>query len=174
MSGFNCCLLTCILVPQESGQVVWYSHLFKNFPQFVVIYRVKGFSIISDAEVDVFWNSLAFSMIQQMLSFWSLVPLPFLNPAFTSGSSQFTHRWSLAWSITYWNVKWTQLYKNLNILWHCPSLGLEWNRNFPVLWLLSFPNLLPYWVQHFKNISHLISCDVTEECITVKFIKLNT
>ena len=46
-----------------------------------------------------FWNSLAFSMIQQMLAIWSLVPLPFLKPAWTSGSSQFTCCWSLAWRI---------------------------------------------------------------------------
>ena len=46
-----------------------------------------------------FWNSLAFPMIQQMLKIWSLVPLPFLNPAWTSGSSQFTYGWSLAWRI---------------------------------------------------------------------------
>ena len=39
---------------QETGKVVWYSHLFKNFPQFVVIYIVKGFSIVNEAEVDVF------------------------------------------------------------------------------------------------------------------------
>ena len=46
-----------------------------------------------------FWNSLAFSMIQQMLAIWSLVPLPFLKPAWTSGSSRFTYCWSLAWRI---------------------------------------------------------------------------
>ena len=46
-----------------------------------------------------FWNSLAFYMIQQMLAIWSLVPLPFLNPACTSESSQFTYCWSLAWRI---------------------------------------------------------------------------
>ena len=46
-----------------------------------------------------FWNSLAFSMIQQMLAICSLVPLPFLNPAWTSGSSQFMYYWSLSWRI---------------------------------------------------------------------------
>ena len=45
--------LTCIQVSQETGKVVWYSHLLKNFPQFVVIYTVKGFSIVSEAELDV-------------------------------------------------------------------------------------------------------------------------
>ena len=77
-----------------------YSHLFKNFPQFVVIHTVKDFGIINEADF-FFWNSLAFSMIQQMLAIWSLVPLPFLNPAWTSGSSWFTYFWSLAWLI-YW------------------------------------------------------------------------
>ena len=46
-----------------------------------------------------FWNSLAFSMIQQILAIWSLVPLPFLKPAWTSGSSRFTYCWSLTWRI---------------------------------------------------------------------------
>jgi len=67
MSSSNCCFLTCIQVFQEAGKVVWYSHLLKYFPQFVVIHTVKGFSIVSEAEVGFFWNSLAFSLIQQML-----------------------------------------------------------------------------------------------------------
>ena len=68
MSGSNCCFLTCIQISQEASQVVWYSHLFKNFPQFVVIHTVKGFNVVNDAEVDVFWNFLAFSIIQRMLA----------------------------------------------------------------------------------------------------------
>ena len=39
---------------QEAGQVVWYSHLFQNFPQFIVIHTVKGFGIVKKAEIDVF------------------------------------------------------------------------------------------------------------------------
>ena len=54
MSISNYCFLTCILISQQAGQVVWYSHLLKNFPQFVVIHRVKGFSIVKKAEIDVF------------------------------------------------------------------------------------------------------------------------
>ena len=54
MSGSKCCFLTCIQVSQETGKVVWYSHFFRNFLQFVVIYIVKGFSVVSEAEVDVF------------------------------------------------------------------------------------------------------------------------
>ena len=54
MSGSNCCFLTCIQVSQEGGQVVWYSHLIQNFPQFVVIHTVKGFGVVNKAEIDVF------------------------------------------------------------------------------------------------------------------------
>ena len=53
MSNSNCCFLTCIQVSQETGKVVWYSQLFKNFPQFVVIHTVRGFSVVNEAEVDV-------------------------------------------------------------------------------------------------------------------------
>ena len=63
--------------------MVRYSHLFKNFPQFAVIHTVSGFSVLNEAEVDVFWDCLAFSMIQCMLAI-RLVPLDFLNPACTS------------------------------------------------------------------------------------------
>ena len=54
MSSSNCCFLTCIQVYQEAGQDVWYAHLFQNFPQFIVIYTVKGFDIVNKAEIDVF------------------------------------------------------------------------------------------------------------------------
>ena len=54
MSGSNCFFFTCIQVSQEAGKVVWYSHLFKNFPQLVMIHTFKVFSLGSEAEVDVF------------------------------------------------------------------------------------------------------------------------
>ena len=54
MSSSNCCFLTCIQISQEAGQVIWYSHLLQNFPQFVMIHTVKGFGIVNKAEVDVF------------------------------------------------------------------------------------------------------------------------
>ena len=54
VSSSNCCFLTRIQVSQEAGQVVWYSHLLKNLPQFIVIPTVKGFGIVNKAEIDVF------------------------------------------------------------------------------------------------------------------------
>ena len=60
MSSSNCCFLTCIQVSQEAGQVVWYSHLLKNFPQFIVIHTVKGFGIVNKAEINVFLERSCF------------------------------------------------------------------------------------------------------------------
>ena len=54
MSTSNCFFLKCIQVSQEAGQVVWYSRLFQNFPQFIVVHTVKGFGIVNKAEIDVF------------------------------------------------------------------------------------------------------------------------
>ena len=54
MSSSNYGFLTCIHISQEAGQKVWYFHLFKNFPQLVLIHTVKGFGIVNKAEVDVF------------------------------------------------------------------------------------------------------------------------
>ena len=54
MSCSNCCFLTYIQVSQEAGKGVLYSHLFKNFPQFVVIHTAKGFGVVKEAEIDFF------------------------------------------------------------------------------------------------------------------------
>ena len=54
MSSSNCCFLTCMEVSQEAGQVVCYSHVLKNCPQFLVIHTVKGFGVVNKAEIDVF------------------------------------------------------------------------------------------------------------------------
>ena len=99
MSSSNCCFMTCIQVSQKAGQVVWYSCLFQNFPQFIVIHTVKGFGIVNKAEVYAFLELSCFLMIHWMLAIWSLISLPFLKPAWTSGSSQFTYCQSLAWRI---------------------------------------------------------------------------
>ena len=73
--------------------MIWYSHFLKNFPQFVVTHTLKGFSIVNEAEVDVFLEFSCFfydpMAVGNLVA--KLVPLPFLNPACSSGSSQFTY-----------------------------------------------------------------------------------
>ena len=60
MSSSNCYFLTYIQISQEAGQVVWYSHLFQNFLQFIVIHTIKGFGIVNKAEIDVFLELSSF------------------------------------------------------------------------------------------------------------------
>ena len=157
MSSSNCCFLTCIQISQDAGHVVWHSHLLKNFPQFVVIHIVKGFGIVNKIEIHFFLEHSCFPMIQWMLALWSLVPLPFLNPAWTSGSSRFMYCCGLLWR--FFEHNFASVWDECN----CAVVGTlfgidflwDWNENwpFPVLWpLLSFPNLLAYWVQHFHSI----------------------
>ena len=68
MFSSNCCFLTYIQISQEAGKVVWYSHLFQNFPQFDVVHTVKCIGIVIKAEVNVFLELSCFLMIQQMLT----------------------------------------------------------------------------------------------------------
>ena len=88
MSSSNCCFLICIQVSQETGQVVWYSHLFQNFPQFTVIHTVKGFGIINKAEIDVFLE----------LSYFFDDPADACN--LISGSSAFSKTSLNIWKLT--------------------------------------------------------------------------
>ena len=68
MSSSNCYFLTSIQISQEAGNVVWYSHLLKNFPQFVVIHTVKGFGVVNKAEVNVFLELCCFFYDPVMLA----------------------------------------------------------------------------------------------------------
>ena len=54
MSSSYCCLLTCIQISHEADQVIWYSHLLKNFSQFVLIHIVKGFGVVNNSGGYVF------------------------------------------------------------------------------------------------------------------------
>ena len=156
MSSSNCCFLTCIQISQEADQVVLYSHLFQNFPQFVVIHTVKGFAIVNKAEVNIFLELLLFddptdtgnlisgssAFSKSSLNMWKFTVHILLKP----GLENFEHYFSSVWDECNCAVVWTSF--GIAFLW-------DWNENwpFPVLWaLLSFPNLLAYRVQHFRSI----------------------
>ena len=157
MSSSNCCFLTCIQIPQEAGKVVLFSHLFKNFPQFAVTHTVKGFGVVNKAKEDVFLElprffddpadvinlisgSSAFS--KSSLDIWKFTVHVLLKP----GLENFEHYFTSVWDEC--NCAVVRAFFGIAFLW-------DWNENwpFPVLWpLLSFPNLLAYWVQHFHSI----------------------
>ena len=108
MSSSNCCILTCIKISQEAGQVVWYSHIFQNFPQFVVVHTVKSFGVVNKAEVHVFLElscffddptdvgslisgSSAFS--KSSLSIWKFMVHELLKPGLENFQDYFDSVW---------------------------------------------------------------------------------
>ena len=157
MSSSNCCFLTCIQLSQEAGQVVWYSHLFQNFPQFIVIHTVKGFGLVNKAERYVFLELCCFfhdpgdvgnlvsgssAFSKTSLNIWKFTVHILLKPGLENFEHYFTSMWDECKCVVVW------AFFGIAFLW-------DWNENwpFPVLWsLLSFPNWLAYWVQHFHSI----------------------
>ena len=157
MSRSNCCFLTCMQVSQEAGQVVWYSHLFQNFPQFTVIHTVEGFGLVNKAEIDVFLELCYFfddpenvgnlisgfsAFSKTSLNIWKFTVHVLLKP----GLENFEHYFTSVWDECNWAVVWA--FFSITFL-------RDWHENWPlpVLWpLLSFPNLLAYCVQHFHSI----------------------
>ena len=147
MSSSTCCFLICIQISQEAGQVVWYSHLIHNFPQFIVIHTVKGLGIVNKAEIDIFLElpcffddpvhvgnlisgSSAFS--KTSLNIWKFMVHILLKP----GLENFEHYFASVWD----ECNCAEVYALFGIafLW-------DWNENwpFPVLWsLLSFRSML--------------------------------
>ena len=157
MSSSNCCFLTCIQISQEAGQVVWYSYLFQDFSQFIVIHTVKGFGIVNKAETDVFLELSCFfddpadvgNLISGSSDFskTSLNILDFpVHILLKPGLENSEHYFISVWDECNYVVVWA--FFGIVFLW-----GWYENWPFPILWpLLSFPNLLAYWVQHFHSI----------------------
>ena len=139
MSSTYCCFLTCIQVSQEAGKVLWYSHLLKNFPYFVGVYTVKGFSLVNEAEVYVFLaffcsccdpmdvgnlisGSSAFS--KSSLNIWKFSVQMLLKP----NLKDFEHYLARMWNECNNMVAWT--FFDIYLLW-------DQNENWPlpVLWV---------------------------------------
>ena len=157
MSSSNCCFLICLQISQEAGQVVWYFHLFQKFPQFVWIYTVKGFGIVNKAEVDIFLELSCFfsdpmdvgnlisyysAFSKSNLNIWKFLIHVVLKPSLEN----FEHHFSIMWVECNCVVVW--IFFGIAFLWDCKENG-----HFPVLCpLLSFPNLMAYWIQRFNSI----------------------
>ena len=120
MSGSTCCFLTCIQISQEVGKVVWYHHLLKNFPVCCDIYSRNLYGSQWSRSRCFFCSFLTFLMIQQMLAIWSLVLLPFLNPACAVLGSVVSHSWTVA---LHAHLSMEFPGKNIQVGCHFPSSG---------------------------------------------------
>ena len=142
MSSSNCCFLTCIQISQEADQVIWYSHLFQNFPQFIVIHTVKGFGIVNKAEIDAFlelscffhdpadvgnWISGSSAFSKTSLNIWKFA----VHVLLKTGLENFEHYFTSVWDEC-----------NCAVVWAFFGIAFlqDWNENwpFPVLWPLLF------------------------------------
>jgi len=155
----NCCFLTCIQISQEACQVVWYSHLLKNFPQVIVIHTVKGFGIVNKAEVNVFlelsyffydlvdvsnliFGSSAFS--KTSLNIWNFMVHVLLKPGLENFEHYFTSMWDgcncavvrAFFDITFlWDGMKTDLFQSCG---HCWVSQICWNIECSTFTALSF------------------------------------
>ena len=156
MSSSNCCFLTCIWVSQEADKLVWYSHLFKNFPvccdppNQILCYSqwsrnrfffgIPHFFLYPMDVGNLISGSSAF--FKSSLYIWKLSVHVLVKPGLKDCEHDLASMWNECNCMLVWMLF------GIVLLW-------DWNENwpFPVLWpLLSFPNLLAYWVQHFNSI----------------------
>ena len=155
ISSSNCCFLTCIQISQGADQVVWYSHLLKNFPQFVVIHTVKGFGVVNKVDVflelSCFFNypmdvsnliSISSAFSKSSLNIWKFIIHVLLKP----GLENFEHYFISVWDEC-----------NIAVVWAFFGiaffLGLEWKLTFfSSLATAEFSKFAAYWVQHFDSI----------------------
>ena len=143
MSSSNCCFLTCIQISQEAGQVVCYSHLFRNFPESIVIHTVKGFGIVNKAKIDVFLefscffddpadvgnfisSSSAFS--KTSLNIWKFTVHSLLKPRFENFEHYLTSMWdecncAVVWAFFGIGMK-TDLFQSCS---HCWVFQICWH-----------------------------------------------
>ena len=129
MSSSNCCFLTYIQISQEAGQVVWYSDLFQNFPQFIVIHTFKVFGIVNKAEIDVFLELSCFfddpADVGNLISASSVFSKSSLNiwkfmvhVLLKSGLENFEHYFARVWNE-----------HNCTVVWTCFGIFFLWDWN---------------------------------------------
>ena len=155
MSSSNCCFLTRIQISQKSGQMVWYSLVFKNFPQFVVIHTVRGVSVVSEADVflelscffydpvdvgNLISGSSAFS--KSSLNIWKFS----VHVLLKAKLENFEHEFASVWDECNCAVVWTFF----GITFFGIGMKTDFFQSSGHCWV--FSNLLTYWVQHFNSI----------------------
>ena len=143
MSSSSCCFLTCIQVSQEARQVVWFAHLFQNFPQFIVIHTVKGLGIVNKVEIDVFRELSCFfndpsdvgnlisgspAFSKSSLNIWKFMVHILLKPGLENFESYFTSVWdeyncAIVWAFFGIGMK-TDLFQSYG---HCWVFQICWH-----------------------------------------------
>ena len=156
MFGSNGCFLPHIQVSEETGKVVWYSHIFKNFPQFVVIHTVKGFNIVNEAEVDVFLEFPCFLYDPTNIGYLISGSSPFSPPSLYISKFSVHILLKPSWNDFEYNL--TSMWNECNCTVAWTSLAFSFFKIGMKTDLFQFcgycwvQNWLTYWVQHFYSI----------------------
>ena len=166
MSSSNCCFLTCIKLSQEAGQAVWYSHLFQNFPQLIVIHTVKGFGIkgfaLAKAEVEAFLELSCFfndltdvgnlisgssTFSKTSLNIWKFSVHVLLKPSLEN----FEHYFASIWDECNCAVVWKTL-DHLYFILMCAVVRVFWSNKILVHFVATAPqNTLWFLALNMKN-----------------------
>ena len=168
MSSSNCCFLACIQISQEACQVVWYSHLFQNFPQCIVIHTVKDFGIVNKAEIDVFLELSCFfhdpadvgnlvsgssASSKSSLKIRKFMVLVFLKPGLENFEHYFASVWdeyncAVVWAFFVIALLWDW---NENLLFFSPVATAEFSKFAGILGAaLSQHHLLGFEIGHLE------------------------
>ena len=154
MSGSNCCFLTCVQISQEAGQVVWCSHPFQNFPQFIAIHTAKGFGIVNQAEIDVFLELSCFfddpadvgnlisgssAFCKTSLNIWKFTVHVLLKP----GLENFEHYFASVWDEC-----------NCAVIWAFFGIAFLWE------WKLTFSS--PVATAEFSQFAGMLSAALSQ------------
>ena len=160
MSSSNCCFLTCIQISHKAGQVVWYSHLFQNFPQFVVIHTVKGFGIVNKAEIDGFLELYCFfddpmdvgnlisgssAFSKTSLNIWKFMVHILLKPGLEKFEHYFTRVWNEC-NLSYINIIKMKSLTTILLPPCFPWISLPWC--FPWISLLHLNSSQFHWLRN--------------------------
>ena len=164
MTSSNCCFLTCIQISQEVVQVVWYPHLLKNFPQFIVIHTVKGFGIVNKAEINAFLELSCFfddpadvgnlisgssAFFKSSLNIWKFTVRILLKPGLENFEHYFASMWdecncAVGWAFFDIAFLWDWKHEGQDLIHFCYSSSFLINGNI-IIWARSRK-------QSYKNI----------------------
>ena len=172
MSSSNYCFMTCIQVSQEAGQVVWYSHLLQNFPQFIVIHTVEGFGIVNKAETDVFLERSCFlddpedvgnlisgssAFSKTSLNIWKFRVHVLLKPGLQNFEHYFTSMWDEC------NCVVVRAFFGIAFLWHIYSIHMWIVYMYIYEWMLfSHRKEVLTFAKTWKNLEDIMQSEISQ------------
>ena len=159
------CFLTCMQISQEADQVVWYSHFLKNFPQFIVIHTVKGFSIVNEVEENIFLELFCF--FNDQVDVGNLISGSFVFSKSSLNIRKFLAHVQLKPCLENFEHYFASLWDKCNcaIVW--TFFGIAFLRNLNENWIFPVP-----WPQLFSRLADILSAAPQHHLLGFEIIQL--